>query len=225
MKKVLRILLIVLLVIILLAVVLAALIYFDVISMPEFLLNKNDVDTEISVDSDYKGDPDDYKVEATDAEAYFKQNGTIEDSYDVNDSADTLSEKQVYELLTERGFTTYSIVTEYAMDGTYNGSCEISSDSTDHHPIYLTYYMSSTNEMWQLSVVDGNILASPISYNLTLDADDVQKMVSESKTITSYDSTTNKIFKTIPNSDVLEVYVVSRIDAATLDGLTTSVLK
>ena len=45
-------------------------------------------------------------------------------------------------------------------------------------------------------------------------------VISESATITSYDSTTNKFYEIIPDSSMLIVKTVSRIDAETLDNLT-----
>ena len=44
-------------------------------------------------------------------------------------------------------------------------------------------------------------------------------MVSETEEIASYDSTTNSIYLSIPHEDALDVRIVERIDASTIESL------
>ena len=73
--------------------------------------------------------------------------------------------------------------------------------------------------MWIISLIDGDIVANPVSYNMQ-SALETQLIVSESEIITSYDSSTNKYYKTVPNESTLIVRIVDKIDADTLDTLT-----
>lgn len=167
--------------------------------------------------------PDDYIVEYPDVEKYFNENSTVLEVIPVNKSKDVFNEEDATDLLESRGFIEYEITSSYTMDGVYDDPVEVSDSSKDKHPIYETYYVSTNQELWTINIVDGVICAYPVSY-VAAHPENVPVMVSESEEIISYDSSTNSFYKTIPNDNVLDVRVVNKIDAETLDSLTVEEL-
>lgn len=158
-------------------------------------------------------------VSAPDAEAYYEENAKIVDVVDVNKSKDVQTEAESYEELVNRGFNQYAVSSSYSMDGDYSDAADISESSAEKHPIYETYYFTKSGDLWTIFVINGVTMANPVSYNLQSGLN-VQVIVSESDTIMSYDSTTNKFFETIPDASALIVVTVERIDAETLETLT-----
>ena len=134
-------------------------------------------------------DSEDYEVEYLDADEYFQENSDISSTIDAVGSENVPTEK------------------------------EISKSSSDKHPMYITYYYTKKEELWTILVIDGDIMANPVSYNMQADSDK-QIIVSESETITSYDNITNQFYRTVPNKSVLNVKVVKKINAKTLEKLT-----
>ena len=157
--------------------------------------------------------------EETDMDEYYAENAeSIIARYYVEDSDDVLSEAEVVELLTARGFDTASISTYYSMDGEYGEGVEISESSDDQHPLYEGYYETEDGDVWYLMIIDGDIMAFSLSY---LNDEDVPIVVSEHEYLTSYDNNENIFYQTIPNEDVIVVEVVDEITAevlATLGG-------
>lgn len=160
-----------------------------------------------------------YEVEMIDVEEYYEKNSTIIEKINVKDSEQIYNEKEVLELLNDRGFTEYEITTEYSMDGEYYDSVTVSQESKEEHPIYSAYYISDSEMIWNVTVVNDTVIASPISYNLELETG-VQVIVSESEYITGYDSVTNMFYEIEPKKIFAEVISVEVIDSKTLDELT-----
>lgn len=198
--------------------------YFDIIDITivEKLLDIVGLKP-MSYDSSEDINYESYKVEPIDADEYFQQNSQVVEKINANDSKEVLTEAETVETFTERGFKDVIITTEYTMDGIYNDACEISDDSSVKHPIYESYYVTEKNELWTITVINGDVMAIPVSYNLQ-SASGVQVVISESTSITSYDSTTNKFYKNIPNESVVSVKVVEKITAETLENLTVEVI-
>ena len=138
---------------------------------------------------------------------------------DVNESENVPTETEVTEILKERGFADYPITCEYAMDGTYNDEDETTEGSIEKHPMYETYYVSAAGEAWIVSVINGQIIANPISFNLESELES-QILISETERIISYNDESNKFYETIPKKSAVIVKTVERIDAKTLDRLT-----
>lgn len=159
-----------------------------------------------------------YEVPTFDADKYFRENTTLVSSTDVAVSDSNVTEYEVYNLLSERGFTGVSVTYEYNMDGTYCGSREISIYSSAQHPIYQAYYVAQSGDAWMILVVNGSVFASPISYNFS-DGTKAQVIISETDTITSYDSTANKYYVNIPNKSETVIKTVAEINAETLEKL------
>jgi len=229
----LKLLLVVLLLAILTAGVVGTLVYFDIVDIP--VINNILISTGIKQEEEEppsnQDDPDDgdetdvedgmtssYEVTPPDADEYFQNNSTIVAEIDINASNEVRTEAETYNNFTDRGFAENPITTEYAMDGKYYKATEISRSSSKH-PIYQTYYISANGDYWTIIEINGVIMANPLSYNEQSELD-VLVIISESSTVTSYDSTTNKFYETIPDKSALIVKTVSRIDAETLDNLT-----
>lgn len=198
--------------------------YYDIIDIPivaEFLdiVGLKSMNYDYSEDINYEN----YKIDPPDAEEYFHQNSQVTEEINAKDSNEVLTEAEAVEILAERGFKDLPIITEYTMDGIYGGACEISDSSSIKHPIYETYYVTKKDELWTITFINGDVMAIPVSYNLQSTLG-VQMVISESVSVTSYDSSTNKFYKNIPNESVMIVKVVKRINAETLENLTIEVI-
>lgn len=160
------------------------------------------------------------EIETIDAESYFKENGEIVSTVDANDSKDVMTEKEVFNCITDRGFSELTITTDYLMNGNHiDEPIEIDGNSSEKHPAYMGQYISISGEYWSILIYNGTIMAYPLSYNLQ-EGIEVAAAISESDTIMSYDNMTNTFYETIPNDAVLKVIKVDKIDAQTLDKLT-----
>lgn len=191
---------------------LTALVHFDIIDIP--LINN------VLHTLELKTNEEDYRVEEPDAEEYFSNNADVVTEIDVNKSSHTMTESEVSVDLENRGFTQYPITTEYTMDGTYSDAYEISNTSTAKHPIYQTYYICENGSVWTIFVINNKIMANPVSYN-SQSQRGVQVILSEHNTVTSYDSSTNKYYETIPKKEALVIITVTEINTDTLEMITT----
>ena len=209
----LRLVLVLLFLMIIFIGVAGGLMHFDVIESPaiEMLLDK--------LPPNAKDDPENYEAEYIDADEYFQENSEISSTIKASESKKVQTEAEIRQILRKKGFKEYPIVTEYDMDGIYHKEKEISKSSSDKHPLYTTYYYTENEELWSIIVIDGDIMANPISYNMQADAGK-QIMVSESEALTSYDSVTNQFYRTIPDKEMLNVKVVKKINTKTLEQLT-----
>lgn len=162
--------------------------------------------------------PDGYEPPITDSDDYFSQNSEVVQEI----AADTAgrTETEAYQNLEERGFAGQPINVEYDMNGEYSSATEISPTGTLKHPIYYTMFIAENGDVWMIFEINGAVFASPISYNYG-NSYSVEVMISETETITSYDSTVNKFYVTKPLESVLNVKVVERIDAETLNRIST----
>lgn len=171
-----------------------------------------------STDLDENGEQ--YMVTAPDAEEYYENNSTIKSKIKFEDSKNITSEKETYNFLDSRGFAEYPITVEYSTDGKYNDAVEINDSSDDKHPSYQTYYTTKSEDIWAIIVINGKIMASPISYNMKSNQS-VPVIISETNTLTSYDSSTNMFYETVPNISSINLKKVDKIDAKALDKLTS----
>lgn len=119
--------------------------------------------------------------------------------------------------MNDRGFKEYPVTTNYSIEGEYYESKTINESSSETHPIYTTYYLSANNVLWGVSLINGNITAYPVSYNLDKQLDKPFLIV-ESDTVVSYDSVSNKFFETEPDNSELILKKISRIDTSALDN-------
>lgn len=152
-------------------------------------------------------------------EKFYQENGEIVRIVDVNTSEDIPTEEEVMTLLSARGFADFPITFDYGMDGAYVGEEEIAGDAATKHPMYQTFFISENQELWTIFVINGSVIANPVSYNLE-STRAAQLLISESQEITSYDSNANKYYITIPKESAVIVRTVDKIDAETLNQLT-----
>lgn len=197
--------------------------YFGIIQVPIL----NNFMTKIGVESELTGtkemDIDSLKIEHPDADEYYKHNAKVISEINAKKSKEVKTEKELISTVKSRGFSEYPIFSEYSIDGEFYTATNISDDSSDKHPIYQTCYVSSSDELWTIFVINGDVIANPVTYNMQSELG-VQLLISESEAITSYDSVTNKFYKTIPNKSEVILRVVNKIDAETLDELTIGVI-
>ncbi len=223
------------------------LVYFDVVDIPFIssaldlfgIKSKDDKksDTQSPVDSetdtnedsntnndnyDFKFDEGDYdknKMPEIDADEYFEENSekVISKSY-FEDYKSVLTENEVCKLFEKRGFTDIIITSNCTSDGEYYENEEISASSSEKHPIYVAYYVSSDDELWVINIVGDRLTANPFYYNMDSN-EETQTLISETESILSYDNITNRYFETIPRDDALIVKVVDIIDCETLENL------
>lgn len=197
------------------SIVVVGLSYYRIVNIPIV----DDILTIIGLETETEDSPEKYYADAPDAESYYEENADIVSKIDAKDSIDVPTEDEICVELISRGFEGDSITTEYDMDGTYSEPIDISNSSSDKHPVYQMDYLSKNGDLWNISVINGSVLANPVSYNIQSNLN-VQVIVSEKDTIMSYDSTTNKFYETIPNESALIVIHVDTINAETLDSLT-----
>lgn len=160
-----------------------------------------------------------YEVPAFDAEKYFSENTKLESADSAKSSQKVSTESEAYNRFGERGFDQSPITYEYTMEGEYSDAQEISLYSSDRHPVYQTFYTAANGNVWMIMEVNGDFFASPISYNFNSKAQK-QVIISETNTVTSYDSATNKFYVNIPDKAKTAVKTVERIDAKTIENLT-----
>ncbi len=154
-----------------------------------------------------------YQVEETDAEEYFNNNATVVSQTDAASSAAVETEAQVMQSLADRGFSS-EITYNYNMSGEYSDDA-VASGTEDKHPVYNTVYITEDNFVWMIFDINGVVMAYPMSYNLE---NETAVVFSETDTLMSYDSATNKFFETKPND--ITVIKVDVINAQTLESLT-----
>ena len=138
---------------------------------------------------------------------------------DVTIAPGVQTEGKAIESMEERGFNEFSVSYDYTMDGQFCDDVELESGSFEKRPRYYSYFISDSGDAWTIYSINGAFFAYPISFNLESELG-VETLVSESELITSYDSDKNKYVVTIPDASGLNLKVVDRIDAATLNSLT-----
>ncbi len=164
-----------------------------------------------------------YVPPTIDAEEYYNKNGTVKSSFTASTSSSIHSGSEAYNNLVSRGFNQNPVIAEYSIQGEYIGETEVSGNSYGIHPTYRTFYTSASGIVWSISEINGTITATPVTYNYE-NASSVPITLSETDTITSYDGPANKFFVYVPNSSLLVIKKVTKIDAATLDSFTKETL-
>lgn len=169
-----------------------------------------------------KAEEQPFEIEFKDADEYYENNSEVIEIIEADKSDEVQSEYEVVENLEQRGFGECSVLTEYSINGEYSNGYEIS-DTDEKHPVYYTYYTSANNELWTITVTNGSVTAYPVGFNMYSEIG-VEVIVSETETITAYDSVTNKFYETVPYESALIVKVIDHIDADTLDRLMIKVV-
>ena len=135
-------------------------------------------------------------------------------------SDEVYSEKAVGEELSARGFgDKISVTYEYSIDGSVEQKAEIDDASLTTHPQYTAVYMTESGDYWTISVCNNCVSAYPVTYNLEHNSG-TEVILTESESITAYDSATNCFYEAIPKQSVLLVKRIPAITAQALEKLT-----
>ena len=162
----------------------------------------------------------DTEVDVSNAESYFNNYSEVISVEKADVATGVHTEKSSIQELEGRGFDEYEILTHYSMNGDYYDEDEVISDSSsDKHPMYETYYYNSSGELWKIMLIDDEIVANPISYNLQF-KQSTSVVISESEHVMSYDCYSNSFYKTIPEKSELLVITEETIDTKILDNYT-----
>ena len=161
--------------------------------------------------------PAEYLAEAPDAESYYRERGEIRGRADASKSA-AMTEAEAVRFFRARGFDQQPVTYEYAMDGTYRDPAAADEGGSQKHPMYETAYTSTYGIVWNLYLINGRIIAEPVSFNAQRYYDPIL-MLSETDTLTSYDAASGAYYETVPDRSVCRVRTLDRIDADALDQL------
>ena len=161
--------------------------------------------------------------EPSEGDLYYFGKTEVLDIIPSAESTDIPTGAQTYDLLADRGFVGFPVTYDYTLSGVPVDEVEVPEGSANRFPMYETYYISASGDLWVIYVINGQVMANPVSFNLEFFVDE-QVLFSEDGTLTSYDNETRQFYVTIPHSDVI-MQTVDRIDAETLDTLTIEEIK
>ena len=178
-------------------------------------------ETSVSTESE-SNDPIEniYTYEETSLEAsqYYEENSKIISISPFSDSSDAIDGATAVELLHEKGFYQYDVISDYVEEGD-DDEVIMTETTTDKYPIYETYYITEAGDYWTIFVINGKIMASPVSYNINSSLP-VQVIISEAESVVSFDYTSKTYYETIPDKSALIVKVIPAINAEALEKLT-----
>ena len=152
-------------------------------------------------------------------EKYYQDNSEKIVSVDVVGANNVLTEEEVCLLMEERGFTQYPVTYEYNLEGNYIKEESVSKDSNAKHPMYQTLYLTSDGNVWSIFVIGKTIVANPAFYNAQLD-EELQVLIAEDCTLTSYDDTSNLFYITVPKDSVIDLMEIEKINSETIEKIT-----
>lgn len=160
-------------------------------------------------------------AEKTDADEYYKSNSKkLISVTPAPKSKKVYTEKGVAKQLSLRGFgAKFPVTYEYNIDGSFKQKTQIDKSSDSKHPQYTVTYMTKSGDYWTVSVCNNCLTAYPVTYNLEHNSG-AEVILSESESITAYDSTSNCFYETIPKQSALIVKQIPSITAETLESLT-----
>ena len=161
------------------------------------------------------------------SEQYYWETYDVYKIVDATSSVEMYAENEAIELIKERGFIdnynlfydSMPIYYNWSTNGTWHDDKQPTSDSIEKHPEYIVEYISKSGELWALYIVDGQIWANPLSYNLTAENAKYAIYVSETNTVVEYVSASNSFYTVIPKPEYIKIVQVDKIDAITLDSL------
>lgn len=159
-----------------------------------------------------------YNNKPINAAQYYEEYAQIISIESLENAADIQSGKEVEEELRSRGFDQYGIVAPYDELGGLNNGDEDTPMVDRHAPIFLTYYLTESEDLWTVSIINGHISAYPVSFNLRDEAG-IEVLLTETETVMSYDGLTRTFFETIPDPSELIIKKIKTIDADHLEEL------
>jgi len=160
----------------------------------------------------------------SEVDLYYQSISTVISSTKADESTDVLTEAEAAEVFGELGFDQYPITYDYSMGGEYKGYTEITNDSNTKHPKYQTYFMTDSGNLYNIFLINGVVLAYPVSFNMESDLE-AELVISESNELTIYSNKAHKFYVIIPYKSNTIVKLVDKISAETLSTLTNEEIK
>ena len=164
-----------------------------------------------------------YKEEESNTDAYFKEKAeTVYEGIDAETSGSVKTESETIADAKDRGFDKFDLTALYDMEGEYID--KTAEESDEKHPMYQTSYVNANNEIWNIYIVNGEVMAEPLSFDL-MNAFGSRIMFTETDHLTSYDSANNQFITSVPKEDELKMYTVDRLDADFMEKNTAAELE
>ena len=174
--------------------------------------------TEETTKEDNSGGGEALDVEnASDVEKYFNANTKVLSVVSFDKAVDVKTGKETDALLTGRGFDQYFTLSDYDDGGNPVDETLEVGDSTKKYPVYNTLYMTDNDEMWNIYVLNNEIMAYPITYNVEYDAE-VYVIFTESDSMVSYDFYSKCYYETIPKD---KTAILIKVDKITADEISS----
>lgn len=156
---------------------------------------------------------------------YNKYSEKLIKAEDVKSSDASMTEADAVRLFKSRGFTEFPITYDFDTDGKYTGENEASESSSDKHPIYQTRFLPAEDDVvWSVMLVGDSLMAEPISYSYE-NSDKPEIFFSEKDHMISFDDESNRYFFTVPKAEVINLQIVSEINAELLNKYTVKELE
>ena len=147
---------------------------------------------------------------------YYLAHSKLVSQTNLSESSNVQTEQEVSQSYAERGFAGSEVSSSYAADGSYLSEGDVADGERTKHPLYDGLYESAAGDTWKIYAADGEFMAYPVDIQSFVPT--MQFVVSESEHIVSYDNASNAFYRIVPESDLLAVIKVERLDAATLDS-------
>ena len=107
--------------------------------------------------------------EINEADKYYQETSEKIFSTEYANENNTLSEKEVYTLLSNKNINQYPIIYEYDLNGIYIGESKVDNNSSNKHPMYQTFYSAENGDLGIYSLLENQympvlflIIMSPI---------------------------------------------------------------
>ncbi|MCR5460121.1 MAG: hypothetical protein K6F51_09515 [Acetatifactor sp.] len=156
-------------------------------------------------------------------EDYLERTAKIVSKVSVIESANVMTGAEVTGFFGDRGFGDASITSDFSMDGNYVDEVEVTSNTAEKYPEYTSVFEAESGITWMLDVANGCITAIPISYLIDNEVN-LRIILSESDKLVSYDPESNQFFEVVPDKWEYFVVTVPKVDAETLNKLTSEEL-
>ena len=140
---------------------------------------------------------------------------TILETIPVSEADGLSSVEALEEELRGRGFEEFGVTAPYGLSGELlDDPSDVGVDDT--YPLYVVDYVAGGGERWTILVCDGAYMANPV---FMYGSHWPQVLLVEDDCVTSYDSSTDMFYRSVPGERELDVRKVGRIDAETIEAL------
>ena len=139
----------------------------------------------------------------------YEFKGEVLEVTPIEESTESYTEADVRIELKNRGFDPDNIETNYRSDGTFTVH-DCMGNGSETHPLYTLYYISKSDGLWMVCVVNGSVVAMGSGQ---------EEVMTENEYVEVFDGFSKSFIKGIPDGTEMQIKQVNRIDAATLDEL------